>query len=155
MGPMAVMEAGAMALVLDPTGAVHGLWQPGQMTGFGRIYEVGSPGWFDHASGDPAGAGKYYSELLAMTLGEPEPGMSVLMNGEQWFASVSADQVPDRAPQWNAIYIVDSLDRARDDAVRLGATVVLHEMPVPGSAISVFDEPVCHTSITVMRAGQG
>ena len=29
MGPMVVPEAGTMALVSDPTGAVHGLWQAG------------------------------------------------------------------------------------------------------------------------------
>jgi predicted enzyme related to lactoylglutathione lyase len=154
MGPMKVMDVGAMALVLDPAGAVHGFWQPGTMTGFGRLYEVGAPGWFDHASANPDAASAYYSELLDKSLTAPEPGMQVLQNGDQMFASVSENQIPDRPAQWNAIYIVDSLERARHDVTKLGGTVVLEEMPVPGSAISVFVEPVCHTAMTIMQAGQ-
>ena len=45
MGPMVVPDAGSMALVLDPTGAAHGLWQHNSFPGFGVVYEVGTPGW--------------------------------------------------------------------------------------------------------------
>jgi len=38
MGPMEVPGAGIMALVTDPTGAVHGLWQEGEFKGFGVAY---------------------------------------------------------------------------------------------------------------------
>ena len=40
MGPMEVPGAGIMALVTDPTGAVHGLWQEGEFKGFGVAYET-------------------------------------------------------------------------------------------------------------------
>ena len=123
MGPMEVPEAGTMALVTDPTGAVHGLWQAGNFKGFGVAYE-------------------------------PEPGMRVLSAGEQWFASVSENQVDERTTaQWNSIYVVETLEAARNKIRELGGTIVLEEMPVPGSAISVFVEPVMKTAITIMGAG--
>jgi predicted enzyme related to lactoylglutathione lyase len=53
MGPMEVPGAGVMALITDPTGAVHGLWQAREFQGFGVAYEPNAPGWFDHASNDP------------------------------------------------------------------------------------------------------
>ena len=53
MGRQEVPFTGVMALVADPTGAMHGLWQPTGFNGFGVVYEVGSPGWFDHASNEP------------------------------------------------------------------------------------------------------
>jgi predicted enzyme related to lactoylglutathione lyase len=154
MGPQVVGSAGAMALVADPTGAVHGLWQADDFKGFGVVYEPGAPGWFDHASNEPDEAAAYYSGLTGHVVIEPEPGMKVLANGEQWFASVSQNQVPDRtAAQWNPIYIVDTLDAARNKVRALGGTIVLEEMPVPGSAISVFVEPAMNTAITIMGAG--
>jgi hypothetical protein len=154
MGPMVVPEAGTMALVSDPTGAVHGLWQAGNFQGFGVAYEANAAGWFDHASSDPAAAAAYYQGLTGHSVIEPEPGMRVLTAGEQWFASVSENQVDERTTaQWNSIYVVETLEAARNKIRELGGTIVLEEMPVPGSAISVFVEPVMNTAITIMGAG--
>jgi len=44
MGPMEVPGAGIMALVTDPTGAVHGLRKKGEFKGFGVAYEANAPG---------------------------------------------------------------------------------------------------------------
>ncbi len=154
MGPMEVPEAGTMALVTDPTGAVHGLWQAGNFKGFGVAYEANAAGWFDHASSDPAAAAAYYQGLTGHSVIESEPGMRVLSAGEQWFASVSENQVDERTTaQWNSIYVVETLEAARNKIRELGGTIVLEEMPVPGSAISVFVEPVMKTAITIMGAG--
>jgi predicted enzyme related to lactoylglutathione lyase len=154
MGPMEIPGAGVMALVTDPTGAVHGLWQAREFQGFGVAYEANAPGWFDHSSSDPDAAATYYSTLTGHTVIEPSPGMKVLNVGEQWFASVSENQVPERqGAQWNSIYVVDTLAAARDKIRELGGTIVLEEMPVPGSAICAFVEPVMNTVVTIMGAG--
>jgi predicted enzyme related to lactoylglutathione lyase len=154
MGPMEIPNAGTMAWVTDPTGAVHGLWQEGNFTGFGVAYEANAPGWFDHASEDPDAAAAYYAALSGHSVIEPNPGMKVLSAGEQWFASFSQNQIPERTgAQWNSIYAVESLEAARNKIRDLGGIIVLEEMPVPGSAISVFVEPVMQTSVTIMGAG--
>ena len=154
MGPMEVPETGIMAMAADPTGAAHGLWQGTNFKGFGVAYEAGAAGWFDHASSDPAAAAAYYQGLTGHSIIEPEPGMRVLTAGEQWFASISANQVDERTnAQWNSIYVVETLEAARNKVRELGGAIVLEEMPVPGSAISVFTEPVMHTAVTIMGAG--
>jgi predicted enzyme related to lactoylglutathione lyase len=154
MGPMEIPGAGVMALVTDPTGATHGLWQAREFQGFGVAYEANAPGWFDHASNDPDAAAAYYSTLTGHTVIEPSPGMKVLNVGEQWFASVSQNQIPERpGAQWNSIYVVDTLEAARNKIRELGGTIVLEEMPVPGSSICVFIEPVMNTVVTIMGAG--
>jgi predicted enzyme related to lactoylglutathione lyase len=153
MAPMDVMDIGSMAMLIDPTGAVHGLWQPKTFQGFGVVYEPNSPGWFDHTSKEPAKAATYYRDLTGHTLNESENEMRVLMNGDQWFASISHDHAGRDSAQWNPIFVTDSLARVRDLVRSLGATVVLEEMEVPGSAISVFVEPVMQTAITIMAAG--
>ena len=154
VGATPILELGHMALVKDPVGAVHGLWQARDFAGFGALYEVDSPGWFDHVSGDPAAAARYYCALTGHSLVEPAAGMRILAAGEQWFASVSFPQVLADQTHWNPVFVVDSLESARDAVLAGGGRVLVEEMAVPGSAISAFVEPVCHNVIVVMRAGE-
>ncbi|HQU25916.1 MAG TPA: hypothetical protein PLS29_02675, partial [Acidimicrobiales bacterium] len=70
-------------------------------------------------------------------------------------ASFSPTRSPEQGPPaWNPIYVVDSLERAREAAVRQGGSVLVEEMAVPGSAICVVAEPTHRTPLTVMRAGE-
>ena len=154
LGPMRVFDVGSMAILADPVGARHGLWQAGTFSGFGVAYEPGAPGWFDHASSDPARAAAYYTALTGHDLVDSDNDeMRVLQAGERWFASVSQDETPGRSAQWNPVYVVASLPALRDRVRELGATVVLEETAVPGSAISVFVEPIMGAALTVMRHG--
>jgi hypothetical protein len=149
---MKVMDVGTMAIVRDPFGAPYGLWQPGVFHGFGVVYEENSPGWFDHASLNPEGAGEFYASLSGHDVTSPSPDMRVLQKGEQWYASVT--QLPSgESPQWKPIYIVDSLERIHEVVPRHGGTILVEEMPVPGSALCIFSEPVNGTVMCVMRGG--
>jgi predicted enzyme related to lactoylglutathione lyase len=147
-----VMDLGTMALLNDPTGALFGLWQPGTFQGFGVAYEPNAPGWFDHVSPDPDVAARFYSTLSGHQASSPEPSMRILQNGEQWYASLSQTQ-PGDAAHWQPIYVVDSLKRIHEVVPRHGGAIVIEEMPVPGSALCVFSEPVNGTLMTVMAAG--
>ncbi len=149
---MEVMELGSMAVLVDPTGASFGLWQPGTFNGFGVMYEPNAPGWFDQASDDPKAAATFYAGVTGHEVNEPETDMRVLQNGDQWFASISQAETGG-APRWMPIFVVDSLQRIHEVVPRHGGAIVIDEMPVPGSAICVFSEPVTGTLMTVMSAG--
>ena len=153
IGATPILELGHMALLMDPAGVVHGLWQARDFAGFGALYEVGAPGWFDHVSADPEAAARYYRDLTGHSLLEPEAGLRVLSAGEQWFASISSPQVLAGQSHWNPIYLVDSLADAREAVLAGGGSVLVEEMAVPGSAISAFVEPICHNVLVVMRPG--
>jgi len=153
MGPMVVPGQGSMTIVEDPTGATHGLWQPAGFPGFGVAYEPGTFGWIDHASPDPQDAVAYYSSLLNKSVIEPEPGMAILADGEQWFASLSAAPDAEARGAWMPIYVVADLVAFRAHAKSLGASVIVEEVPVPGTTLSILEEPVCHVPFTVMQAG--
>jgi len=153
MPVMQVMDLGKMAMLIDPEGATFGFWEPGTFHGFGVAYEENAPGWFDHVSPDPARAAEFYLQLSGHDLESPDPEMRVLKNGDQWYASISDSPIGE-PPQWRPIYVVDSLKRVHEIVRRHGGTVLIEEMPVPGSAISVFIEPTNGTTMTVMRGGQ-
>lgn len=149
----AIMDLGTMALLTDPLGALFGLWQPGTFAGFGVAYEANAPGWFDHVSGDPERAATFYSGLLGHSVISPDPAMRILVNDEQWFASLSHPQV-DVTPRWIPIVVVDSLERVREVVPRHGGAILVEEMPVPGSAVCIFREPVKGMTLSVMRGGE-
>lgn len=144
-----VRDEGTMALLVDPTGATFGLWQPATFQGFGVAYEPNAPGWFDHVSAHLDQAGQFYSSLSGHAVTSLEPDMRILQNGEQWFASFSHAQ--DEGSRWKPIMIVDSLKRIHEVVPRHGGAIVIDELPVPGSALCVFSEPVNGTLMTVMR----
>lgn len=151
MGPVQVMHFGSMALLLDPAGAVHGLWQPETMTGFGLMHEPGAPGWFDHTSSQPDAAAAYYAGLLGTEVSTPQPGMRILTRGEQWFASVSEDL--ETPPHWTPVIVTDSLAETTARARAAGAAVLFENMPVPGSSITLFRDPVVGSTMSIMAAG--
>lgn len=156
MPAMDVMDIGRMAIVIDPAGAPVGLWQPVTFTGFGVVNEANAPGWYDHHSDDPGASAAFYSELLGHGLVDATAAdMHVLSDGDRWFASFSPSMGPEQGPAaWNPIYVVDSLERAKEVARRQGGSVLLEEMEVPGSAICVVADPTYHVPLTFMRAGQ-
>ena len=152
-GPRSVGDRGALSLVLDPTGAVHGLWEAKNFRGFGVAYEPNAPGWFDHLSPRPGDAERYYGALTGHQVMEFEPGRRILHQGEKWFASLSELREASEPSRWSPIYVVDQLERFRElIALNLG-TIVIEELPVPGSSLCVFTEPVCGATMTVMEAG--
>ncbi|MFJ8634007.1 VOC family protein [Streptomyces sp. NPDC093568] len=63
---------GAAALVTDPEGAVFGLWQAREHTGFGRRHEVGTFGWAELYARDTEVANDFYGELFHDALFGPE-----------------------------------------------------------------------------------
>jgi predicted enzyme related to lactoylglutathione lyase len=152
MPAMNVMDLGKMAILIDPVGAAYGLWQPASFHGFGVVYEENTPGWFDQVSHDPARASQFYAALSGHDVTTPAPEMRILQNGEQWYASVSHSPT-DESPRWTPVYIVNSLERVHELVPRLGGTILIKEMPVPGSALCTFLEPVNGTTMTVMRGG--
>jgi predicted enzyme related to lactoylglutathione lyase len=149
---MDVTDLGSMAVLVDPVGAAFGLWQPGTFHGFGVMHEANAPGWFDESSEDPARATEFYLKLSGHQLVTPDAGMAVLTNGDNWYASLT--KVEGEPARWMPIYVVDSLERAREVITRHGGAILVEEMPVPGSAICVFTEPVNGATMTVMRGGE-
>jgi predicted enzyme related to lactoylglutathione lyase len=59
-----VMDAGRMAVLQDPTGAVISLWQPKRHIGAKVLREPGALGWTELLTNDTAAAEKFYTQLF-------------------------------------------------------------------------------------------
>ncbi len=66
--PFDVMDAGRMAVVQDPTGAIFAFWEPKQHIGAEIINEPDSLCWFELQTKDVAAAEKFYTQLFGWSI---------------------------------------------------------------------------------------
>ena len=61
---MPVADLGTQAVLIDPTGAHLGAWQPGTFPGFTVLGEHGTPSWFELFTRDHAAAVAFYRSVF-------------------------------------------------------------------------------------------
>lgn len=64
MPPFDVMDAGRMAILQDPTGAVFQIWQANRSIGAQILNEPGALCWTELTTTDPAAAEQFYTQLF-------------------------------------------------------------------------------------------
>src|SRR5215471_1718104 len=82
--PMDVMEAGRFAIAADPGGAVFGIWQAGQHTGFGLANESGSVTWNENFSRNFEGNKEFYRTVFGY-------GYTDMSNDDMQYAMLEVD----------------------------------------------------------------
>jgi predicted enzyme related to lactoylglutathione lyase len=138
MAPMDVMDAGRMALIVDPDGAFVGVWQAARHTGAQLVNEPGALGWNELQCRDKDTALPFYVAVFGY---EPEAmpgdfgdytvpkidgkvvGGLVQMN-EMW-----PEGVP---PHWQVYFVVADADASAALAKDLGGVVDVEPFDAPG-----------------------
>lgn len=166
--PFDVFEAGRMAVVRDPAGAVFLLWQGRRMPGAQLVNEPGALAWNELATRDIEGARRFYHALfgwrdseLAMDGGryfvwhlagdgvpDPQSGIGGMMpmEGEMW--------PPELPAHWMTYFAVQDADAAAARAGELGGGVAVAPFDTPAGRISVLNDPVGAVfSVIAMPAG--
>jgi predicted enzyme related to lactoylglutathione lyase len=72
--PFDVMDAGRMAVLQDPTGAIFQVWQAGKSIGAHTLGEPGALCCTELTTSDPAAAEKFYTSLFGWTAKHSAPG---------------------------------------------------------------------------------
>lgn len=126
--PFDVMEAGRMAVVRDPAGAMFSLWQGNKTTGIGAKNEDGAFCWADLNTPDQKSAADFYSKLLGWQLltGEHDTsGYLHIKNGEEFIGGVPTAQQrdPNAPPHWAIYFQAADCDSTVDKAKQAGARV--------------------------------
>jgi predicted enzyme related to lactoylglutathione lyase len=160
--PMDVMEAGRMAIIADPTGAVFGIWQAGEHTGAELVNEPGSLTWNELMTRDVDGAKRFYGavfgiEPVEFPMGEGTPYVIFQVN-DRGVAGVLAmgDEIPAEMPSvWVTYFAVADTDGAVKKATSLGATVSREPFDIPGvGRIAVLNGPAGETFAVIKNAPQ-
>ena len=142
-----VMDAGRMAVVQDPTGAIFCPWQPNNSNGIGIAQVHGTLCWADLSTPDPKRASDFYSGLLGWQMfSDPKDpsGYLHITNGEHHIGGIppAAHRQPGVPPHWLAYFQVDDVDATANKAKELGAKLYLAPMSMAGvGRMSVIADP--------------
>jgi predicted enzyme related to lactoylglutathione lyase len=141
--PVDVMDAGRMAVLQDPTGAIVSVWQPKRHIGAKILREPGTLGWTELVTRDTDAAEKFYTQLFGWQTktggGYTEfivgttPDAGMMKIDEKW------GPVP---PHWMPYFQVDDCDASAARATELGGRVNVPPNDIPNvGRFSTLSDP--------------
>ncbi|HZQ27024.1 MAG TPA: VOC family protein [Acidimicrobiales bacterium] len=147
--PMDVMDAGRMAIFADPTGAVAGIWQPGQHRGAQLVNEPGAFCWNELNTRDPDRAKAFYAAVFGweadtQSMGEGGPSYTEFKVGGRSVAGMMdmRGRLPDEAPpHWLVYFAVDDTDQTVATATQQGGMTFMPPMDLPVGRFAVLGDP--------------
>lgn len=137
VGPLDADNAGRMAIVSDPQGAVFGIWQGRTMTGTAVSGEPGTPVWNVLVTQETHTVGPFYEKVFGHETEAGPAGADVVtlrVKGRPVAAihGVGQDLARERGAYWMTYFAVSDADAAARRVVELGGQVV---RPPEGSAL--------------------
>jgi predicted enzyme related to lactoylglutathione lyase len=168
MEPFDVMEAGRMAVFMDPEGAAFCVWQAKQHKGARIVNEPGSLNFNGLNTRDVEGAKSFYGAVFGwrtlrldgaemwrlpgygdfLEQSDPELRKRMAEGGapegfEDVVAAINpiADDQPDVPAHWSVTFAVDDADATADRAVELGGQVVVPPFDASWVRMTVIADP--------------
>jgi hypothetical protein len=132
--PFDVMQAGRMAVVQDPTGAVVNLWQRIEHHGAELVNEHGTLCWNELMTKDPSSAVAFYASLFDWKTEPFGDNYTLFMNGDRPAGGVMAiddEQMGPVPPNWSIYIAVDDCDAIHDRVVDAGGQVIMPTETIP------------------------
>jgi len=134
--PFDVMDAGRMAVIQDPVGAVFMLWQAKRHPGAMILGEPGTLCWTELITRDPKSAVSFYSRLFGWSskLGTDGGGeYHEMSNGSQPQGGIMAlrPEMGDMPPAWTPYFAVDDCEATAKKATQLGGRVFMKPTDIP------------------------
>ncbi len=166
--PFDVMEAGRMAVLADPEGAVFSVWQPREHRGAQVVNEHGSLNFNGLSTRDVDAAARFYGAVFGWTvlplpgvpmwalpgygdhLEEATPGLRdqmAQMGAPDGFIDVVAmlNPIPEgdeaTVAHWSVTFAVDDVEATAAAARKLGGEVLLGPVDAPWTRIALVRDP--------------
>jgi len=144
---MDVGDLGTMGVLVDPGGAVIGIWEPKSHQGFGFIDEPGAPSWFELFTRDYDKALDWYRTVFGWKTSEvgdsPEFRYTTLGEGDDALAGVmdASEFLPEGVPaHWSVYFHVADAEAAVKKVRNLGGTTIQGPEDTPyGKLATVAD----------------
>ncbi len=147
---MDVADLGRQAVLIDPSGAPVGTWQPGTFPGFRVLNEHGAPSWFELHTRDHRRSLDFYRTVFGWETNvesdTDEFRYSTVRDPEgQGFVAGVMDDTPfptEEVPtNWLVYWEVDDVPAAIERARRLGATVLMDCQQTPYGDLAQLVDP--------------
>jgi predicted enzyme related to lactoylglutathione lyase len=143
--PFDVMDAGRMATIQDPTGAVFCVWEPRRSIGAELVNAPGALTLNQLNTSDPEAAARFYYRLFGWRV-EQAPGTNTpyfgIYLGERLNGGLT--ELPPGSPapsHWLVYFGFDHLDAAVSQLDGTDAAIMVPPQEVPGGRILVAQDP--------------
>lgn len=135
-----VLDAGRMAVLADPQGAVFAVWQPRAQIGAERVNDVGCLCMNELATNEIGAARTFYEALFGWTTEQVDtgPGGPAIVSASNR-GSLNATLSEERAapPHWRPYFTVDSVAASMERARELGGGALLEPMRIGDGSIGI------------------
>ncbi len=147
---MQVGDLGTQALLVDPTGAHLGAWQPATFHGFSVLAEPGAPSWFELLTRDHAAAVAFYQSVFGWetrVIGDSDEFRYTTMRnpaGEGDLAGImdaSAFLAEGEPSQWSVYWEVAEVPAALCRVEALGGAVIADVHDTPWGPLATVADP--------------
>jgi predicted enzyme related to lactoylglutathione lyase len=143
--PFDVLEAGRMAVLQDPQGAVFAIWQPRESIGAELVNAPGALTLNQLNTSDPEAAGRFYSDLFGWQV-EPleevdQPYWRISNQGTLNAGMMNLPPDGEAPPHWLVYFATEDLEASTRHISERGGEVVVPPMPVPAGRIAVTRDP--------------
>jgi predicted enzyme related to lactoylglutathione lyase len=142
-GPFDVFDAGRMAVIADPSGAVLCLWQAGTNIGAEVVNAPGALSWADTATTDAPAAQAFYAAVLGWrfeTMSEAPPYW-VIFNGERSQGGMTVPP-PGVPSNWFPYFGVAAIEETLERAEASGGKPFMGPIEVPnGGRFALIQDP--------------
>ena len=149
MGPFDAHEAGRLAVIQDPQGAMFNIWQAKKNIGATHGGPIGNFCWPELHTTDAAGAAAFYAGLLGWTT-KPDSGLDTAVYAE-WsnagkpfggLMAMRGDEWKGIPPHWMLYVSVADCDDRVAKATELGGSVRVPAMDIPNvGRFAILNDP--------------
>lgn len=147
--PFDVMDAGRMAVVQDPTGALFQIWQKNRSIGAEIMNEPGALCWTELTTSDTKAAEEFYVGLFGWTPKHSAPSSvteytEFSANGQPGIGMMAKPpDMPARVPSyWMPYFQVANADASVATATGLGGKVMVPAQEIPGTGrFAIITDP--------------
>jgi predicted enzyme related to lactoylglutathione lyase len=145
MPGMDVMDAGRMAVVADPSGAVLCLWTPKASIGAELVNEPGALCWNELITPDPEAVASFYADLFGWNAQTADMGggmeYTLYRLGDRDIAGGMKPPMEGIPPVWTVYFAVEDADATVAEATKNGASVIAPPVDIPPGRMAVLADP--------------
>ncbi len=157
--PMDIFGMGRAAAFVDFGGAVLGLWQPIQMSGFRVQEQPGSFTWFELSTPDTDTAARFYTAVFGWTTKTSEGDMPYTewqVDGRSigGMTKPGPNVPPGAPPHWLVYFLTDDVDSTATRAEELGGKAIVPPMDYPGGRFAIIQDPQGGVPFGVVKSAQ-
>jgi uncharacterized protein len=141
--PFDVLDAGRVAAIRDPSGAIVSLWQPRSRIGATLVNDVGALCWNELATSDVERAKSFFGELLGWEYETDDSGYASIKNAGSLNGGIREQTEQERgmAPNWLPYFTVEDADDAARKAEQVGGRRLLPTTNIHSGRFAVIADP--------------